>query len=110
MLRKKIQTRMLIALFIVMTFATAPLSALAQKTSPVAPGKAQVEAVVREAYERFKTDAGGKNADYIPYLAQVDSKLFGIDGRYQVRVFHPIDLEGLLAGAGDGRAWTRQGI
>jgi len=78
MLRKKIQTRMLIALFIVMTFATAPLSALAQKTSPVAPGKAQVEAVVREAYERFKTDAGGKNADYIPYLAQVDSKLFGI--------------------------------
>lgn len=78
MLRHKIQTRMLIAVFIVMTFATAPLSALAQKTSPVAPGKAQVEAVVREAYEKFKTDTGGKNADYIPYLAQVDSKLFGI--------------------------------
>ena len=78
MLRHKIQTRMLIAVFILLTFATAPLSALAQKTSPVAPGKAQVEAVVREAYEKFKTDAGGKNADYIPYLAQVDSKLFGI--------------------------------
>jgi len=78
MLRKKIQARMLVALFMVMTFATAPLSALAQKTSPVAPGKAQVEAVVREAFEKFKTDTGGKNADYIPYLAQVDSKLFGI--------------------------------
>jgi len=78
MLRNKIQTRMLIALFILITFATAPLSALAQKTSPVAPGKAQVEAVVREAYEKFKVDTGGKNADYIPYLAQVDSKLFGI--------------------------------
>lgn len=78
MLRNKIQTRMLIALFIVMTFTTTPLSALAQKTSPVAPAKAQVEAVVREAYEKFKTDTGGKNADYIPYLAQVDSKLFGI--------------------------------
>ena len=78
MLRKKIQTRMLITLFIVMTFVSAPLSALAQKTSPVAPARAQVEAVVREAYEKFKTDAGGKNADYIPYLAQVDSKLFGI--------------------------------
>ncbi|MEN3330133.1 MAG: glutaminase [Acidobacteriota bacterium] len=78
MLRKKIQPRMLVALFMVMTFATAPLSALAQKTSPVAPGKAQVEAVVREAFEKFKTDSGGKNADYIPYLAQVDSKLFGI--------------------------------
>jgi len=69
---------MLVALFMVITFATAPLSALAQKTSPVAPGKAQVDAVVREAFEKFKTDTGGKNADYIPYLAQVDSKLFGI--------------------------------
>ena len=78
MLRNKIQTRMLVALFMVITFATAPLSALAQKTSPVAPGKAQVDAVVREAFEKFKTDTGGKNADYIPYLAQVDSKLFGI--------------------------------
>ncbi|HYV10682.1 MAG TPA: glutaminase A [Pyrinomonadaceae bacterium] len=78
MFRHKIQTRMLVAMFIVMTFVTAPLSVLAQKTSPVAPAKAQVEAVVREAYDKFKTDAGGKNADYIPYLAQVDSKLFGI--------------------------------
>jgi glutaminase len=78
MLRKKIQTRMLVALFILITFVTAPLSALGQKTSPVAPAKAQVEAVVREAFEKFKTDTGGKNADYIPYLAQVDSKLFGI--------------------------------
>ena len=78
MLRNKIQTRTLVAVFMVITFATAPLSALAQKTSPVAPGKAQVEAVVREAFEKFKTDTGGKNADYIPYLAQVDSKLFGI--------------------------------
>ena len=47
MLRNKIQTRMLIAVLIVMTFITAPLSALGQKTSPVAPNKAQVEAVVR---------------------------------------------------------------
>jgi len=37
-----------------------------------------VEAVVKEAYEKFKNDANGKNADYIPYLAQVDSKLFGV--------------------------------
>src|SRR6185436_13134704 len=78
MLRKTIQSKMLIAVFMVMTFAMAPLSALAQKTSPVAPAREQVEAVVREAYEKFKNDTGGKNADYIPYLAQVDSKLFGI--------------------------------
>ena len=75
---RTIQSRMLVALFIVMTFVSAPLSALGQKASPVAPARAQVEAVVREAYDKFKNDPGGKNADYIPYLAQVDSKLFGI--------------------------------
>src|ERR1044072_2965006 len=79
MLRKRIEmTRMIVALLVVMTFVSAPLSALGQKVSPVAPTKAQVEAVVKEAYDKFKTDTGGKNADYIPYLAQVDSKLFGI--------------------------------
>ena len=78
MLRKTIQTRMLVGLFVVTTFASAPLSGLGQKASPVAPARAQVEAVVREAYDKFKNDTGGKNADYIPYLAKVDSKLFGI--------------------------------
>ena len=34
--------------------------------------------MVKEAYEKFKNDTNGKNADYIPYLAKVDSKLFGI--------------------------------
>jgi glutaminase len=48
------------------------------KTSPVAPNRERVEAVVREAYEKFRSDTNGKNADYIPYLAQVDSKLFGV--------------------------------
>jgi len=46
--------------------------------SPVAPKREQVETAVREAYEKFRSDTSGKNADYIPYLAQVDSKLFGI--------------------------------
>lgn len=78
MLRNRIQTRMMVAVFVIATFACAPLTALGQKTSPVAPTRAQVEATVRDAYEKFKTDTGGKNADYIPYLAQVDSKLFGI--------------------------------
>ncbi|MCM3904462.1 MAG: glutaminase A [Pyrinomonadaceae bacterium] len=78
MLRKTIQTRMLVALFVVTTFASAPLSGLGQKASPVAPTKAQVEAVVREAYDKFRSDTSGKNADYIPFLAQVDSKMFGV--------------------------------
>jgi len=55
-----------------------PAVAQATKVSPVAPRREQVEAVVKEAYEKFKNDPNGKNADYIPYLAKVDSKLFGI--------------------------------
>ena len=56
-----------------------PISISAQqKISPVAPGRQRVEAVVREAYEKFRSDTSGKNADYIPYLAQVDSRLFGV--------------------------------
>lgn len=56
-----------------------PLPAMAQASrSPVAPRRDVVAAVVQEAYDKFKNEARGKNADYIPYLAQVDSKLFGI--------------------------------
>ena len=78
MLRQRVQAKVLVTMFIVTTFVAAPLASLAQKVSPVAPARAQVEAVVKEAYDKFKNDPGGKNADYIPYLAQVDSKLFGI--------------------------------
>ncbi len=78
MLKKTLPTRFLITVFVITTFVSVPLSSLGQKTSPVAPNRAQVEAVVREAYDKFKNDPGGKNADYIPYLAKVDSKLFGI--------------------------------
>lgn len=37
-----------------------------------------LESVVKEAYEKVKNLEGGKNADYIPFLAKIDSKLFGI--------------------------------
>lgn len=50
----------------------------AQQKSPVSPRREQVEAVIRDAYEKFKSDTSGKNADYIPFLAQVDSKMFGV--------------------------------
>src|SRR3954453_21007295 len=56
--------------------AAIPLSA--QRRSPVALRDEQVKAVVNEAYGLFKNDPAGKNADYIPYLAKVDSKIFGI--------------------------------
>src|SRR5260370_8183340 len=55
---------------------TAPQTA--GQRSPVAPTKEQVQAAVNEAYEKFKTNTEGKNADYIPELAKVDSKFYGI--------------------------------
>ncbi|MGA8743928.1 MAG: glutaminase A [Terracidiphilus sp.] len=77
-----ITKKLSLALLFTATFTGSllPLATLAQSksTSPVAPRREQVEAVVKEAYEKFKGDTRGKNADYIPYLAQVDSKMFGI--------------------------------
>src|SRR6185295_4203554 len=75
---KQMQVKMLmVAILIAMSFGPVPLSAQVSR-SPVAPNREQVEAAVREAYEKFRSDTSGKNADYIPYLAQVDSKLFGV--------------------------------
>jgi glutaminase A len=34
--------------------------------------------VVNQAYEKYKDNKEGKNADYIPYLANIPSNLFGI--------------------------------
>src|SRR5215471_6719602 len=70
--------RLLVVVLIAASFIPVAPSALAQKASPVAPRREQLEASVREAYEKFRSDTNGKNADYIPYLAKVDSKLFGI--------------------------------
>ena len=75
---RNIHTKVLVALFVMTTMVSAPLATLAQKASPLAPRREQVEAVVREAYTKFQSNTSGKNADYIPFLAQVDSKMFGI--------------------------------
>ncbi len=77
MLMKRLQATFLaIATLFAVTIAAIP--GLAQNRSPVAPREEQLKAAVNEAYNLFKTDTTGKNADYIPYLAHVDSKLFGI--------------------------------
>ena len=57
-------------------FASLPVRA--QQVSPVAPKKAQIEAIVKEAFDKVRSDTSGKNADYIPFLAQVDSTMFGV--------------------------------
>jgi len=38
----------------------------------------QINKVLNDAYNKFKNDNGGKNADYIKELAIVDPKIFGI--------------------------------
>lgn len=58
----------------------------AQDKSPVAPSEQAYQDILKQAYDNFKNDTSGKNADYIPVLAKVDSKLYGIaivttDGR-----------------------------
>jgi glutaminase len=70
-------TKILTVVLAVTAFAPIVLSAQTAR-SPVAPKRELVASVVREAYDKFKGDTNGKNADYIPYLAKVDSKLFGI--------------------------------
>src|SRR5580765_5844150 len=40
--------------------------------------KANIEAALNEAYEKFKDLKEGKNADYIKELATVDPNIFGI--------------------------------
>ena len=39
---------------------------------------AQIKEAVQEAYDLYKNNTEGKNADYIPYLANIDKNLFGI--------------------------------
>jgi glutaminase len=52
------------------------LLALTQAIS--AQTKADIESAINEAYTKFENVTEGKNADYIPALAEVDSKIFGI--------------------------------
>lgn len=40
--------------------------------------KNRLHDVLEQAYEKFRNDDSGKNADYIPYLASVSPSLFGI--------------------------------
>jgi glutaminase len=58
--------------------AAKPAPQTVTQRSPVAPTREQVQAAVNEAFEKFKSNTEGKNADYIPELGKVDSKLYGI--------------------------------
>ncbi|MBR2637552.1 MAG: glutaminase A [Bacteroidaceae bacterium] len=40
--------------------------------------KQELLSLLQESYNKYKDEKGGKNANYIPYLSRIDSKLFGI--------------------------------
>ena len=75
---KKLQSKILAAALASIALTFAPISALGQKASPVSPREETVKSVVTKAYDLYKSDTSGKNADYIPFLAQVDSRMFGV--------------------------------
>lgn len=64
--------------------AKAPASAATAADGTMAPARSsafrapEIESAMQKAYTKYKDLAEGKNADYIPALAKVDPKLFGI--------------------------------
>ena len=57
----------------------AAMQPIALQSAPApTPAANDLQRVVNEAYDKFKGDTTGKNADYIPYLASVPSNLFAV--------------------------------
>ncbi|RAJ10966.1 L-glutaminase [Chitinophaga skermanii] len=42
------------------------------------PRESEIKAAMQEAYDQFKSNTGGANANYIPYLDHVNKNLYGI--------------------------------
>lgn len=82
MVQKKCARKLVLSCVLVALLAPAHLRAqdgsARPRRSPVAPTAEQMQTTLNEAYDKFKGNTEGKNADYIPYLAHVDSKLFGL--------------------------------
>ncbi len=65
----------LLALSVLAITAAAPAQTTAKASSPA---KAQIDAAMKAAYDKYKGIQEGKNADYIPALAKVDPNIYGI--------------------------------
>lgn len=59
-------------------FLVFPVLAEVQAADTILPSSEVLQRLVSEAHAKFKDVKEGKNADYIPYLAKVDSNLFGV--------------------------------
>ena len=69
-------SRQFAAIVVLTTAALGSIAVLAQGAGQLAP--AQIDNALKAAYDKYQNLNEGKNADYIPALAKVDSKLFGI--------------------------------
>jgi glutaminase len=67
----KFRQKPLVASLTVAMLVVLPLAAMAQKP-------ADITKAVNDAYAKYKDSQEGKNADYIPALAKVDPKVFGV--------------------------------
>jgi glutaminase len=67
-----------IVTLVLITQAAFTQAAKGARVSPVAPTKEQVQTLVNQAYEKFKSNTEGKNADYIPELGKVNSNYWGV--------------------------------
>lgn len=98
----------------------APAAATATETMAPATVRyrgADIQAAMKTAYTKYKDLAEGKNADYIPALAKVDSKLFGIaivtvDGAvYEIGDSkHPFAIESAAKPFVAARVMQEQGV
>jgi glutaminase len=71
--------RRILALFVLLLTLSLTAGAWGGDTSsPASVSDAGLRKVVMDAYEKYKDDTTGKNADYIRALATVDPKIFGI--------------------------------
>ena len=79
---KKILNAFVLAMTVMtITAAKGPLSVApiaAHRSDTASMQTPRIETVVKEAYETFKNDKSGKNADYIAALAEVDPKIFAV--------------------------------
>jgi glutaminase len=66
-----------LTLMIGLAIAASPMAAEAAKKSKT-PTPSPIQTAMNDAYAKYKDIQEGKNADYIPALANVDSKIFGI--------------------------------
>jgi glutaminase len=75
-------------------FAAGPAHAQQTAAPRRTPGASPYQLAVEKALAQFKSVQDGKNADYIPALAQVDSKLWGVA---------IVTVDGKVYEAGDAR-------